>query len=212
MRTIHWALLAVACLFLLANCQPGATQPVETGPASGSPTSAPTPEEATIEDPTPAATVEDSTLLSPLSTPGSGSEGTAFQSPLPAPSEEPIEPPAPASQDVGVATGIMLGGNPPLPGVGMILRLADVLVDSDGTPLSASLNKETAPTTLVGGSGQFIFTDVPPGRYAIVVDLISTSVVLRDPASGDDLLVDVTGGEITDIGKLIYPDLPSLVP
>jgi len=208
MRTIHLALLVAASLVLLSNCQVGATKPPETGPVSSSPTSPPSPEDATIEASTPTSLVEDSTFVSPVSTPSPESEGTVFQSPLPTPTEEPSAPPTPSSQDVGAVTGFMLGGDPPEAAVGLILRLADVLEDSDGTPLSASLNKQTAPTCLVGGSGQFIFADVAPGRYALIVDLISSSVVLRDPVSGGDLLIDVTGGEITDLDKLIYPDLP----
>ncbi|MFC2031198.1 hypothetical protein ACFLWA_10765 [Chloroflexota bacterium] len=210
MRTIHLGLLVVASLVVLTACEIGGTQPSDSGDATSSLTTPAPTEEATVVDTTSTAPVEDSTFVSPVSTPDPEADGTAFQSPLPAPSEEPIEPPSPSSSDVGVVSGLLLGGNPPLPAVGLVLRLADVIVDSDGTPVSASLDKQTAPSSLVSEAGQYIFTDVPPGRYAMVVDLISSSVVLRDPASGDDLLVDVAGGEITEMDKLIYPELPQL--
>jgi hypothetical protein len=74
----------------------------------------------------------------------------------------------------------------------------------------ASIEKSTAPKALSNTNGQFTFTGVPPGRYALALDLITNTIVLRHPTDEGDLLIEVTEGETTDLGELIYADLPQI--
>jgi hypothetical protein len=131
------------------------------------------------------------------------------ESPSSAPSVEPSEIATP-SPDPGVVTGFLQGGDPPQPRERAILYLGKVITSDDGQPVMAGVNKQTAPKTVTDEKGQFLFTKVPPGRYALVLDLITSTVVLRHPTGGGDLLIEVEEREVTDLGELIYPDLPSL--
>ncbi|MFN2157810.1 MAG: hypothetical protein ACK2UX_21470, partial [Anaerolineae bacterium] len=70
--------------------------------------------------------------------------------------------------------------------------------------------RATAPCTQTGQDGSFLLADVPVGRYALFLDLITNAVMLRQPSQGEDLLVDVQGGSITDLGTLAYDTLPSV--
>ncbi len=145
------------------------------------------------------------------------SEQTGSLSPLPTPGAETGSPspgsllqiPTPAG-DLAVVTGIILRGSPAQPVQQAILYLGQIQVSESGTPVVTSLNKQTAPRSTVDATGRFVFADVPPGDYALVLDLISSTVVLRNPTGGGDLIVKAQAGKVTDLGSLTYPDLPSL--
>jgi hypothetical protein len=145
----------------------------------------------------------------------------AAVSPLPTPIEatgEAIAPTAtelalpatPFTEDTGAVTGFLLRGDPPEAVRPGLLYLGQVVTDSEGNAIMTSVDKQVAPKTAAGPSGQFTFTNVPPGQYALVLDLISSSIVLRDPSSAEDLLIDVVAGQIIDLGRLVYTDLPAL--
>lgn len=139
---------------------------------------------------------------SPLPTPD-------IESSPPAESAEATEIPAPSSS-AGMVTGFLLSGDPPQGRDQSILFLGKVITSEDGSPVMASINKQSAPKAISEEGGKFVFVDVPPGRYALVLDLITSTVILRHPTRGEDLLIDVTEGEITDLGELVYSDLPSV--
>jgi hypothetical protein len=82
-----------------------------------------------------------------------------------------------------------------------------VLYLSDSRPGFVSVDKMTAPRAQFDQEGKFIFTNVPPGKYSLVLDLIISTIVLKDPESGGDLLIDVVEGETVDMGTLVYPDV-----
>ncbi len=152
----------------------------------------------------PSATSGDATeYISPLPTPG----GEQSQ---PEPSPQTSIVPTPSSGDVGVVVGVLLADDPPQPLEWAILYLGEVQMGDDGAPVMASLDKQSAPHTQSDSTGHFAFADVPPGRYALIVDLISSTIVLRRPSDGSDLLIDVVGGELTDLGELKYAELPSM--
>jgi len=92
----------------------------------------------------------------------------------------------------------------------MPVYLGEVLL-ANGTPALASLDKQTAPSTLIQPNGRFVFVNVPPGTYSLIVDMVIHTIILRDPATGGDILVDVKEGETIDLGTLTFPDL-SLTP
>lgn len=151
----------------------------------------------------PTASPADTTeSVSPLATP-SGEQS------LPEPSPVAISVPTPSSGDVGVVTGVLLADDPPQPLEWAVLYLGEVKVGEGGAPLMAALDKQTAPHTQPDSTGRFAFADVPLGRYALIVDLITSSVVLRQPSDGGDMLIDIVGGELTDLGELVYSELPS---
>jgi hypothetical protein len=148
-------------------------------------------------------------------------EEEVFQSPLATPTTEDESPPTPTEQaqvvevpspspDAGVVTGILLRGDPPEPPSVAILYLGRILTGDDGTPVMTGVDKQTAPNSGVDAVGRFAFSEVPPGQYALVLDAVSRTLILRNPTDGMDLLIEVTAGEVTDLGELLYPDMPPL--
>lgn len=90
---------------------------------------------------------------------------------------------------------------------GIILYLGEIITLSNGLPGVAALDKQTAPNTLSTGIGQFIFENVKPGRYVLIIDQITQTFVLNNPGGGD-MIIDVLPNEIIDVGELHYNDLP----
>ncbi len=180
MHTTYWVLVLVLAAAIVSSC---------SGPAAeSSPTATPAPQGT-----------DDAAFVSPL-----------FVSPLAAaPTLEPV--PTPSVPDKGTATGVLLlAGNPTRPVPGAILYLGEVIRLDDGSPAMSGLDKSMAPSAQTNEAGQFIFTDVAPGDYTLVFDLVVHSFVLSHP-SGGDLIISVAGGQITDLGELRYYDLPGAV-
>lgn len=125
------------------------------------------------------------------------------------PTEE-IEVDLPTSTDVGTVTGILkwdssLGQEPVSE---QILYLGHIVYLADGQPAMGGLNKQTAPVTQSTYAGQFIFEDVPPGQYTLLLDRVVSTFLLNDPNTGGDMIIEVQGGQITDLGELVYYELP----
>jgi hypothetical protein len=103
-------------------------------------------------------------------------------------------------------SGVLLTDSPE----GMPVYLGEVLL-ANGTPALASLDKQTAPKTLIGSDGRFVFINVPPGTYSLIVDMVIRTVIVLDPETGGDILIEVKEGETVDLGSLTLEDL-SLTP
>jgi len=138
-------------------------------------------------------------LNSPLATPGS----TTFTSPIAAARSLPT----PSAKDKGTVGGVLIRevpGQPTQPYVEVTLYLALLIRNSAGTPGLAGLDKTTAPKAITDGAGAFVFTNVPSGTYALVLDTPLSSFLLHQPSTGEAMLIEVKGGEITDLGELRY--------
>ncbi len=85
------------------------------------------------------------------------------------------------------------------------LILAEIVLNNRGEPAligfdEKSLRAETFPT------GVFVFANVPPGRYGMVVNTAVSQFPLKT-AEGDDLLFDVESGQAVDLGQ-VFVQLP----
>lgn len=120
------------------------------------------------------------------------------------------EVPQPSSDSLGTVTGILvIEAENGAPVQEALLYLGRIIMLDSGQPGMSALNKQTAPHAQTNLAGQFIFSDVEPGNYTLVLDRITDSFVLNQPGGGD-LIVPVEAGQITDVGELRYPDLPLL--
>jgi hypothetical protein len=131
---------------------------------------------------------------------------------LPAGSQEPAATqviPTP-SGDKAVITGVLLEGTEELePASNAILYLADIVSSTDGRKAAASFDRASSPNTQADAYGRFVFSDVEPGEYALVLDRVYNSFLLHDPDGAGDLLFSAEAGEILDLGSLEYLSLPA---
>jgi hypothetical protein len=131
---------------------------------------------------------------------------TVFVSPTLAPTT--FTSPVPNS-DRGSITGVLLRNtSSPISVNDAILYLGSVHLDANGAPILAGLDKQTAPSTQTDKSGRFVFAEVPPGTYVLILDRIHETFLLNDPTSGKDFLIKSQAGQILDLGKLVYASLP----
>ena len=149
-----------------------------------------------------AAPVQETAPVSPLPTP---TPEAASSSPTETPT---VSEPATPTVDAGLITGVLLRGSPPEPLSYGVLYLGKVILEN-GVPAVASMNKTAAPSARLGPDGQFAFEQVPPGQYALMLDLITSTIILRHPETGGDLLIDSVAGQTTDLGELVFSDLPA---
>lgn len=91
---------------------------------------------------------------------------------------------------------------------GTILYLAEVIVDSNGLESFVSMDRLHSPRTITNSDGFFVFNNVEPGRYGLVLDVITNSFLLNDSKLNQPLIITVLDNQKVDLGKLVYLDLP----
>ncbi len=89
-----------------------------------------------------------------------------------------------------------------------ILYLARTLKDSAGNESVAVMDPVNSPKTLSDDEGRFMFPNVEPGNYGLVLFAITTSYMLNQPDTNESFVITVTAGNQTDLGTLIYSSLP----
>lgn len=90
-----------------------------------------------------------------------------------------------------------------------ILYLSELIKDNTGKEVVASFSRESRLRGDFDEYGNFVVWNVPPGRYGVVYDLVSTAFLLTFPDREDSLIVTVTGGDDQDLGVLDYPSYPN---
>lgn len=114
------------------------------------------------------------------------------------------------STNKAVITGVLLEGTEELePASSAILYLADIVNSTDGRKAAASFDRASSPNTQTDAHGRFVFSEVDPGEYSLVLDRVYNSFLLHDPDGEGDLLFTAEAGEILDLGKLEYLSLPA---
>jgi len=149
------------------------------------------------------------------SPPGAGVIRDPTSPPLASPLTSPLANPIPivrVTQDakLGRLTGKLLlkttSGDTPV--VGRILYLAVLSKDASGKETGAGFSRTDSPRTYSDVDGSFIFANVPVGRYALIMDMVTASYMLKKPADKTDMIADIQVGKTTDLGALVYDDLP----
>jgi len=206
------ALLIVAAMTLAAcggGTEPTATPVPPTATATVAPT-ATTPPTPTAAPPTAEATkasteVEPSQAESPLAAP---------DSPLAAP-PSPLTPPSPAptpvtSSESGGLSGQIIVTRPEgdVAVAGLIVGLAEVILGDDGLPKASGYEASVAPKATTDDYGRFVFDDLKPGMYTLILDAVVTQYQLDNPETGDTILIEIAPNAIVDLGELRYSRLP----
>jgi hypothetical protein len=135
--------------------------------------------------------------------------------PSPSRSEELLAtPPDPARifpdipTDRGVVGGVLVQQvteDGYLPVTPLALALGDYLENSRGEPALIRYN-DSSPHAQIFNTGVFMFSDVQPGIYALVINLGFAQFVIQNE-QGYDLIVEVEAGEAVDLGQ-VFVKLP----
>jgi hypothetical protein len=92
---------------------------------------------------------------------------------------------------------------------GFILNLASVVKDNQGQEIVVHFNRVDAVKTVPDEKGDFVFVNVPPGRYGLVYDRISESYLMNWPDKEESILITVEAGKTVDLGVLNFPEPPT---
>lgn len=214
---IRLIVLLLTTLMMISACgggsEPTATPlPPTATPVPPTATAAPTPTEEPTRPPTatPATSdssgeVDSSQATSPLAAP---------ESPLAAPLSPLATPPAAAtpvtSADGGGLTGqiIVTGPSGDIPVAGLVIGLAEVIKGEDGLPKASGYEASAAPKATTDDFGRFVFDNLKPSLYTLILDAVITQYQLDNVETGDTILVEIKPNETVALGELRYPSLP----
>ena len=77
---------------------------------------------------------------------------------------------------------------------------------SDSPPFVAfSPNENIKTYSRNEETGEFVFVNVPPGEYALVLDLIVMSSAIEDPATHNFIIIHAAADQTTDVGVINVP-------
>ncbi len=124
----------------------------------------------------------------------------------------PVAPPTPtADPALGMVTGRLLQGNQVAKDVS--LYLAEIKADAKGNELVASFSAGTSPRTETGSDGSFVFVNIKPGRYAMILYTGLNGFLMNKPeTTKQPITFTVEGGKTVELGDLAYDSLPLPTP
>ena len=199
----HLLLMLCFCLLLVACSDEEPTpEPTVAAAAVATATAVPaaTPTAAQPESPLP----PDSPLPTPAPASAVGADALAA-----IPASEPVNPKTSAT--TGAVTGRIFindeKGFRTSPGI--IVGLAEVIKGDDGIEKAAGYDPTTAPAGEIRDDGSFVLDNVPPGRYGVILDAVTTSILATEAENPQNsLLITVEAGKVTDLSTLVYGPLP----
>jgi hypothetical protein len=123
------------------------------------------------------------------------------------PTEVPTENPFPASIDVptpasdlGVITGQLKSAEEDKPYLGLLILARAVYAKETGVPPMIAYSDTDDPKAVQDVTGKFVFADIKPGVYAIVLWNPGGGTVLMNKDQQGHLLVTVEANKVTDLG------------
>lgn len=81
------------------------------------------------------------------------------------------------------------------------LYLGEILTLDSGRPV-VRLERGTAPYAIPAPSGEFLFQDVRPGQYGLVLYTPEFSFLVDDPDGAGSLIFDVLPDQVLDLGQI----------
>ena len=123
-----------------------------------------------------------------------------------------ITPTVTSAPGTGQVIGVLLVGvnNVSQPVNNVLLYLAETIKDSNGKDSVAALDRTSSPRTVTDDQGRFVFSNVPPGNYGLILDMVTNSYLLMKPGSEEALIIEMSAGKQVDLGSLLYASLPLL--
>jgi hypothetical protein len=126
--------------------------------------------------------------------------------------EDPVSAPiarlTPAPDKAALAGKIVVSGATQMPLGNTVVRLANVYWNSDKSDGAVVLNGATSPGATTNEAGEFFFSNIDPGDYAVIVgDVEAKSLAVTKPDGSARVFVAVPG-QILDAGTLEVPHIP----
>ena len=110
------------------------------------------------------------------------------------------------SSSTGVIVGTIKVNNDPVPN--LTIYLAEVLTDDVGIERVASYDRINSPRAFTNVDGQFVFSNIEPGNYGLVLDTVISAYLLHMPQEESAIIIAVDAGQQTDVEMLNYDSLP----
>lgn len=88
------------------------------------------------------------------------------------------------------------------------LYLAATVKDAAGKEVYAGFDRVNSARAITDNQGHFVFQNVAPGNYGLVLDLVSTAFLLLKPDSSQAILINVVPEQQVDLGTLVYDQIP----
>jgi hypothetical protein len=107
---------------------------------------------------------------------------------------------------MGIIRGRLLRTNVPIPDIS--LYLATVMKDNNGNDIVAGLDLSKAETATTAQDGSFTFSNVPLGRYGLVLDIVNQQYLLSYPDKEEAIIMQIEAGKEINLGDLNYDELP----
>lgn len=141
--------------------------------------------------------------------------GTACTAPNPKPTVSPLSPVptrmvAPVGQpfttatnqpNTGVVSGCLIVQGSKTTMVSRDVYLAAITDSGDGN-FSAAALQQSSPASVTDGNGCFVFVNVQPGRYGLILEAILDTVLLSDITTGKPIVVTVSPNKTVELGKI----------
>jgi hypothetical protein len=103
----------------------------------------------------------------------------------------------------GTITGKLVTSPPGRSPAGVTLYLAALLPLTPGPDYLIGMDLANSPRTVVYEDGRFLFPNIAPNRYALVLWTPNQSAYAQDPANSDkELIVTVAAGQIVELGDV----------
>ena len=77
--------------------------------------------------------------------------------------------------------------------------------DDPELPSVFSISTDNDPKAVQALDGAFVFSEVPPGQYALVIWSPMSLNLVKNPATSQELLIEVAAGETLDLGTIVIP-------
>jgi hypothetical protein len=101
-----------------------------------------------------------------------------------------------------VVLGVLVKPGTDEPMSDQIVYLGGIVYSDKQKMPFVSLDQSASPRTATDDVGRFVFEDVPPGKYGLIVWTPVSSDLVSDPRTGETLILDVRAGDTIDVGAV----------
>jgi hypothetical protein len=142
---------------------------------------------------------------SPYSPPtGYPSAATPFPTITSSPEEFVAPAPPVPDEGLGAVVGQLLHMESDSAGSNLTIYLGVKVEAEPGPSYFISTQRNSSPQANTNAGGYFVINNVEPGLYALVLGSVIDSRVLANPETGQEYWVEVTAGETSDVGEVVF--------